>query len=419
MCRRRVMKCVALTIVGIFTLAGVASAADAPGGPNATNPFALSSEVVNAIPSPNFEDEDESSPFLLVHRNEETRYGAIYLAHYRAGGNLAPAAIYRRLPSSVDAQGRPLWFDRGYGDNFLNYVVAILLQNEQFLDLERLFDDWSDPSARRADGRPMLTAYASALETAVAYTLEWDKIREVIQSWRAKNPYSPAAAITEAIYWKNYAWNARGSGYASSVTPDGWNLFNERLEKAMAVLEESRLFASDNPLWSVTYIDVGNGLNWPKARLMRQFAKSIAKNPTFSSLYTTTGFNLTPQWGGSWSLVDEFARNAVKASEAAEGKSFYARVYMSVDSCNCDQFDLFRDSQANWPDMKRGLEDLVRLYPHSAWNLNKFAAYACVASDKETFLSLRFKLGKLIMPTAWPANHSLDLCDHKFGPAPS
>jgi len=412
------MKTAVLAIIGILALPGLSAAADTnpPGGANPANPFAFNSAFVDPQPSLNRVDEDQSSPFVLAHRIEDDRYETLYWGHYHAGGSVEWASAFRHLPNSVDVQGRPLWFDHGYADSFLNNLVWTLFQNEQFLDLERLLDDWSDPSARRADGRPMLTAYVAALEDNFAYTLDWDAIHERIQRWRSKNPYAPAAAITEALYWKLYAWSARGEGSASGVTPDGWKLFDERLRKAQAVLEESRSFASDNPLWGLTYIEVGTGLNWPKEQLLRQLAESVAKEPAFSSLYVTTAYYLTPQWGGGWDLVDQIVRGAVRNTEATEGWSLYARIYMSLDSC-CNDLDLFRDTPANWQDMKRGFEDMVRLYPHSAWNMNRFAAYACVADDKDAYVSLRFKLGKLIMPTAWPYNHSFDLCEHKFAPA--
>jgi hypothetical protein len=71
-----------------------------------------------------------------------------------------------------------------------------------------------------------------------------------------------------------------------------------------------------------------------------------------------------------------------------------------------------------WPDLKRGFDDLIRLYPHSGWNLNRYAAYACIAEDRETYLALRARIGKAPILAAWPHNHSLDLCDHMFPALP-
>jgi len=403
-----------LAIIAILALPSVAAAANGQGDSSPANPFALGPDFPDSQPPFKAPGDDEASPFVIAHKSEQARYEMHYFVHYRAGGP-SWSQPSSHLSHSVDAQGRPLWFDHGMGESFLENIVSLLFQNEQFLDLERVFDDWSDPSARQATGRPMLAAYGFALRTNLVNTPDWDATYEKIKRWRTNSPCAPAAAIAEAMYWQWYAWNARGGGYASSVTPDGWKLFNERLRKAQAVLEESRSFAGDNPLWGLAYIEVGAGLGWPKDRLLRQLAESVGKDPTFSTLYTTTAYYLTPQWGGDWDLVDQLARSAVGGTQATEGWSYYALIYMNVDSC-CGMVNLFRETQANWQDMKRGLEDLVRLFPHSAWNVNRFAAYACVADDKEAYVRMRLKLGKLVMPAAWPSNYSFDLCEHKFPP---
>ncbi len=92
-----------------------------------------------------------------------------------------------------------------------------------------------------------------------------------MRRWKEKTPKSRAAALTEAFYWFKYAWNARGQGSARSVSPEGWKLFQKRLQKAEAVLLESKPYASNSPLWWRIYIDVGTGLDWPKQRLLEVF----------------------------------------------------------------------------------------------------------------------------------------------------
>ena len=41
--------------------------------------------------------------------------------------------------------------------------------------------------------------------------------------------------------------------------------------------------------------------------------------------------------------------------------------------------------------MKKGFEDIVERYPHSAWDMNNFAAFACRAHDGDTYRTLRFR----------------------------
>jgi len=89
---------------------------------------------------------------------------------------------------------------------------------------------------------------------------------------------------------------------------------------------------------------------------------------------------------------------------------------MTASGCGtCNQkFNLFKDTYASWPRMKKGFEDLMHLYPHSKWNLNMFASFACQAGDKKTFQEVRFRIGKSVVPEAWRSNYSLDLCEHQF-----
>jgi Domain of unknown function (DUF4034) len=265
-----------------------------------------------------------------------------------------------------------------------------------------------------ADGGWKLKIFDHAIDYWFSTTNAWNSAYQHIRRWREKTPKSRAAALTEALYWLSYAWNARGGGYASSVTPEGWKLLRERLEKAGAVLLESKEYASSSPLWWEIYLRVGNGLGWPKQRLLEIFSEATKKGKYFYTIYTDMAYYLVPKWGGSWQLVDTFIKDAVKNTQRVEGHSIYARIYRNMSAQETEEFNLFRDSLASWPEMKRGFEDIVRPYPHSAWNINNFAAFACMAGDKETFQNLRFRIGKTITPDAWPSNYSFDLCEHKF-----
>lgn len=361
--------------------------------------------------------EDRASPFTSAHSMEEDRYAGLYSSHYHGLFYRVNEPVLVVLPSATDKQGRPLWFDGASGDAALGNLVTGLLNRGQTADLDRLFDDWNDPTERMADGRWKLSIFYKALSDEFSNGIAWDPVIAFISNWRHKEPKSRAAALSEVIYWYAYAWNARGTGYIGSVTPEGWKLFRQRLVKAQSVLEDSKSFAASSPLWTRLYIDVGIALELPGAELKKVFEQGVQSQRYFSPIYTGMVSSLTPKWGGSWQAVDKFVEEAVKDTPA-EGTSLYARIYWHVYNDQESTFDLFRDSLATWPQMKRGFEDMVRLYPHSASNMNDFAAAACMAGDKATFQSLRFLLGKNVMPDAWPTNYSLDMCEHKFALQP-
>ncbi|MGH6822877.1 MAG: DUF4034 domain-containing protein [Methylocella sp.] len=416
------MKIIAtLFAIGLMAGCNTALAAEAgdASGSDLSNPFsgvmrfmgpAYTQITLSGIPG-----EDVSSPFNEAHPVEQGIYERLYYNHYHGLVYNENAPAPQELPSALDAKGRPLWFD---GGNALQSLVMGLFVREQFDDLDHLFDDWSNLSDRRADGGSKLATFQDAMYYFFSTASDWDSNYQLIRRWREKTPKSRAAALTEALYWYRYAWSARGNGYASSVTTEGWKLFQERLQKAEAMLLESKPYTSSSPLWGRICIDVGIGLNWSKVRLLEIFRESTKREKYFYKIYTGMVASLAPRWGGDWRLVDTFVKDAVKNTQEVDGYSMYARLYWAIQQREDLEFNLFHDSLASWADMKRGFEDVIRNYPHSAEDINTFAAAACIAGDKETFQTLRFRIGKTITPGAWPSNYSLDVCEHKFGPHP-
>ncbi len=131
------------------------------------------------------------------------------------------------------------------------------------------------------------------------------------------------------------------------VTPEGWDLFRQRLKKAEAILIESEPYASSNPLWGNIYIDVGNGLGWPKTKILELFRAQAAKHKDYDPLYTGTLLYLTPKWGGSRELVDSFIAEAVKNTHEFHANSMYARLYWKVAQDEDSQAGSLNKTSAN------------------------------------------------------------------------
>ena len=54
-----------------------------------------------------------------------------------------------------------------------------------------------------------------------------------LEKWRAQYPQSITVYTTLAATYVNYAWQARGNGYANTVTDEGWQLFRDRIHQAL------------------------------------------------------------------------------------------------------------------------------------------------------------------------------------------
>jgi hypothetical protein len=318
---------------------------------------------------------------------------------------------FETLPPAHDERGAPLYFDGDLGYWPLASLPANLLSEGRYDELDTLFEEWSKPASYTADGREMLTAFLHLLQPGPGLEItQWAPTLEVIKRWQDHAPNSIAAELAEALYWEDYAWHARGRGYAASVTPEGWALLKEREEKAVAVLLKIKPKAASNPLWAELMLRAGVGLSWPKSQMLAFLRESTENKVPFWPLYKIVAESLLPKWGGNWSAFEAFARDAVSKTH---DPGIYARIYW-IASQGTEDPNIFKYSSAKWADVKDGFEALMRSYPHSAHNLNKFAVFACMADDKDTFQALRYRIGNYVVFNQWPGSYSLDLCEHKF-----
>jgi hypothetical protein len=325
---------------------------------------------------------------------------------------LPGAPIIQRY-SDLDAQGRPMWFD-GSQTNELDDLVHRLFVQERFDDLERLLADWTDGKERTADGRWKLSWFLDATNAGASQPGDHEALLARLHRWRDKYPHSPFPVIAEAYRWRAAAWRARGSGYSSSVTPEGWRLFHERSRKAEQILLASRAYASDNPLWGYVYLETSPGLGWTIEQQLAFFRKQMDQEPSYYPSYFAMMEYLHPRWGGDWKLIETLVEYAEAKTRATDGASLYARIYWYLAQREGVDFDIFEHGRVDWPRMKKGFEDILERFPHSAWDMNSFAAFACRAHDGDTYRSLRFRIGENIEPKAWRTNVSLDVCEQRF-----
>jgi hypothetical protein len=290
-----------------------------------------------------------------------------------------------------------------------------------FLNFPDSFDqfvrDWSQAGCQLDDGRPWIGFLTAGIDRVIEMPAsDRDRLfNRSIEAMKKKNPQSPVAAAAEAQYWITLAWDARGSGYYSTVTPDGEKLFRERLLKAERILLESKHYASSMPFWYAQMVEVQGLLGRPEEALDKTFYEGAEKFRTYYPLYFVRVNFLSPKWGGNWAAVDKLVTSSVKLTNASEGNSMYARLYWALWRRPPEGARLFGNTRASWPKMKKGFEDLMERHPKSKWNLNNFAKFACTAEDKKTFLVLRKQIADSVVHDAWTENPSLDLCDHKFG----
>ncbi len=129
------------------------------------------------------------------------------------------------------------------------------MKEGKYDELERLADE-----ARRDQvtlgGTPRLHWFYLNLaspprrERTEQATLEhFDRLRR----WRLAKPESITPYVIEAEGRISYAFSARGTGWASTVTEEGWKVYAERLKAAQELVESAHKLKRDAPetIWPV------------------------------------------------------------------------------------------------------------------------------------------------------------------------
>jgi hypothetical protein len=246
-----------------------------------------------------------------------------------------------------------------------------------------------------------------APEVAFGHTTDWRR--------RVKN--STMADLAEAMLLTEWAWSARGNGFANSISSQNMALYEYRTEMAAAALDDLADRAAKNPLWYTLSLEVGLDQSKDREKLQALFDQGMATAPKYRPLYRRMLRILMPRWGGSYDDVDKFIDKIYAQSAKTRGYERYAELYSTYARLEGDELNLFADTPAFWSGMRTGYLGLVKRYPNSDAVLNSFANFACRADDKVTYNRLRGAVGKRLSSTSWSTKYSIESCDKKLAAA--
>jgi len=291
----------------------------------------------------------------------------------------------------------------------IKYVESAFFNSPE--QLLQAANEWKKPDCLLDDGRPKMTVLYYGLVYSVSR--DWDYKIGQLREMQKRFPKSDTLALAEAIYWYKFAWHARGGGVASSVSPEGLKLFKQRLRRAEQVLKETKAYSSDLPGWYQTMLDVEFELGRPQETILKTLEEAVQRYKYYYPDYFAMVFYLLPKWGGSWQAVDNFANWSAKSTEPELGDAMYARIYWYVYEKMWNRRTIFSETRISWKKMNASFQTILKRHPKSNWNLNNYAKFACLADDRETFLSLRKIIGQNIMKSAW-RSVPIELCEEKF-----
>jgi hypothetical protein len=201
------------------------------------------------------------------------------------------------------------------------------------------------------------------------------------EEWLKRNPDSQLTRICRATQLIADAWEARGSGYADTVSPEGWRIFDQKTAEAGAILEP---FAQGERIPGEAYaliFSVAKAQNWPEEKTAAYVERFLREAPHNVRAHGSRIHGLLPRWGGAPHDCRDYAERVAAQIGGAEGDAMYAAmvVYLMNIADHGIAGQLGFDSKR----FQAGLDHRFRDDPENAHYWQLAVMLAAIAGDKQ------------------------------------
>jgi hypothetical protein len=206
--------------------------------------------------------------------------------------------------------------------------IRDILERKAFDELDALFEAASGSDSFPFS--PMNTKFgrlAAELNFSPIRAEPRGRINPIIKEWRETHAHRPGAAYRIAADKVETAWNARGSGFAITVTPKGAEDFRKEFLAAHEVLDPifNRDRAPPMELFQV-WFQVGMGVGWPPNVIRANIARYLERIDRYETTMDVIGVMLLPRWYGENTDAHEFAKRVRETLPGRDGRIAYARI---------------------------------------------------------------------------------------------
>jgi hypothetical protein len=186
--------------------------------------------------------------------------------------------------------------------------------------------------------------------------------------------------LARGQFYTAYAWDARGSGFADTVSEQGWRLFGERLREAEAALKRSWELDHTDALAATRMLTVARGLGHPRPDMEVWFRRALSVDPDCVEACTAKLTYLEPKWGGSEEAVLAFGRECARTRNQEAGLPFVlVQAHRALSGYRPDHAAYYRRDPAVWQDVRGVYDAYLEADPGSRYDRTWYArnAYAC------------------------------------------
>ena len=224
--------------------------------------------------------------------------------------------------------------------------------------------------------------YAGLVPSDNAPDNEWGNRIADLQAWVAAKPESITARVSLANVLVNYAWQARGSGYANTVTDQGDQLFGKRLNQAMEILNQAENLKESCPHYWPVKMRAALGLGMDRDNFNSIFSQAITNASNYASSYLQRAIYLMPRWNGGEGEMEGDLEKLADQKGGDDGDMLYAQVVWGIHS-RASSDNIFKENHFSWPRVDRGFAVIEKRFPDSLAAKGERAYLAAYAGDTE------------------------------------
>jgi len=256
-----------------------------------------------------------------------------------------------------------------------------LFKAKEYDQLEALAAKYRASKEGYADGTWKLVSVYTGLDlTDDDAEPVWQEREKEIRDWIQAKPESVTAQVELGRFLADYAWKARGSGYAGSVKDEGWQLFGQRLQSAAQVLAGAGQLDERCPVYWSALQKVALGLQLDRKRYDNIFNKAIEEFPDYQYYYRSRAVYLLPRWNGGDGELERDLEQSADHIGGEAGDMVYAQVVWDVHGYGSST-NVFKENNLSWARTDRGFEAILNKYPDSLKAKNEAAHLAALAGD--------------------------------------
>jgi hypothetical protein len=204
------------------------------------------------------------------------------------------------------------------------------------------------------------------------------------------------AQFIRGAFHIKYAWDARGGGWANTVTDDGWRQMKERLQTARECLERAWIMKPMEEI-AVKMLTVELGDSKGRRAMERWFNRAMDLNPASYAACDAKMYWLMPKWHGSPEEVIAFGRECLTNRNGQIPLLLYhghRQIASYKKQLEAGSERVYWKQPQVWADVKESFETFFEINPDAiGWRHD----YAMAAYQAEAWDDLRKQI-KLLGP---------------------